>query len=147
MPTVCHAVSHWNLFCRHRAKHTLQTIYMRKYIRWNDVTESMVTIRPPFCGYNTIYCVEVNGEDLSWYSNKTESVSLRKCTYYDWLTNNNKPCLSAITVANIYKSFTYKMVAKINWHRYGTKLRHCRPMYSGFTTKRTLYFVEFKFFQ
>jgi len=37
--------------------------------------------------------------------------------------------LSAITVANIYKSFTYKMAVKINWHRYGTKLRHSHPMY------------------
>ena len=26
--------------------------------------------------------------------------------------------------------FTYEMAAKINWHRYGTKLRHCRPMHS-----------------
>jgi len=28
------------------------------------------------------------------------------------------------------KGFTYKMVAKINWHRYGTKLRHRHPMYT-----------------
>ena len=28
-----------------------------------------------------IQCVELNGEDLSCYSNKTESVSLRKCPY------------------------------------------------------------------
>jgi len=26
--------------------------------------------------------------------------------------------------------FTYKMVAKINWHRYGTKLRHWHRMYN-----------------
>jgi len=26
--------------------------------------------------------------------------------------------------------FTYKMATKVNWHRYGTKLRHCHPMYS-----------------
>ena len=32
-------------------------------------------------------------------------------------------------VTNIYQSFTYKMAAKINWHRYGTKLRHCHPVY------------------
>ena len=25
---------------------------------------------------------------------------------------------------------TYKMAAVINWHRYGTKLRHCYPMYT-----------------
>ena len=27
------------------------------------------------------------------------------------------------------QSLYVKMAAKINWHRYGTKLRHCRPMY------------------
>jgi len=26
------------------------------------------------------------------------------------------------------KVYTYKMAAKINWHRYGTELRHCYPM-------------------
>ena len=26
------------------------------------------------------------------------------------------------------------MAAKINWHRYGTKLRHCRPMYANTLT-------------
>jgi len=29
----------------------------------------------------------------------------------------------------IYQRFTHKIVAKTNWHRYGTKLRHCHPMY------------------
>jgi len=48
------------------------------YIGWSDVTESMVTTRWPFRGYNTTQCVELNGEDLSCYSNTTESVSLRK---------------------------------------------------------------------
>jgi len=28
-------------------------------------------------------------------------------------------------------SFTHKMAAKISWHRYGTKLRHCHPKYTG----------------
>ena len=36
----------------------------------------------------------------------------------------------SITVRNIYESFTHKMAAKASWHRYGTKLRHCHPMYS-----------------
>ena len=42
----------------------------------------------------------------------------------------NEAYLSAITVTNISMSFTYKMAAKINWRRYGTKLpvRHCHPM-------------------
>jgi len=75
------------------------------YIGWNDVTESMVTIRSPFCGYNTIECVELNGEDLSCYSNETKSLSLRKCSYDHWLTN--KAYLSAVTVTNISQTFTY----------------------------------------
>ena len=101
-----------------------------QYTGCNDVTESMVTTRSPSCGYNTIYCVEINGEDLSCYSNKIVSLSLKKCPHDHWLTNKAS-YLSAITVTNISQSFTYKMAAKINWHRYGTKLRHCHPVYSS----------------
>jgi len=36
----------------------------------------------------------------------------------------------AITVTNISQIFTYKMAAKINWHRYRTKLRHCHSMHT-----------------
>ena len=32
-------------------------------------------------------------------------------------------------MTNIYKTFTYKTAAKLNWHRYGTELRHRYPMY------------------
>jgi len=32
-------------------------------------------------------------------------------------------------MTNISKSSTYKMAAKTSWHRYGTKLRHCHPVY------------------
>ena len=31
--------------------------------------------------------------------------------------------IGAITMTDISRSFTYKMAAKIDWHRYGTKLR------------------------
>jgi len=41
----------------------------------------------------------------------------------------NKACLSDIRVTNISKSFTHKMAAKTSWRRYGTKLRHCHPVY------------------
>ena len=37
--------------------------------------------------------------------------------------------ISTITVTNISQSFSYNMAAKINWHRYGTKLRHCPPKF------------------
>ena len=83
--------------------------------------ESMATMRSPFCGYNTTWCVELYGEYLLCYSRN------RKCPYDRWLTN--KAYLRAVITTNISQSFTYKMAAKINWHRYGTKLRHCHPMY------------------
>jgi len=35
---------------------------------------------------NIAYCVKSSGEDLSRYSDKIESVGLRKCTYYHRLT-------------------------------------------------------------
>ena len=63
----------------------LRKLSVYLYIEWSDVAASMVTIRSPFCGYNTIYCVELNGEDLSCYSNTIESVTLRKCPYDHWL--------------------------------------------------------------
>ena len=62
----------------------LHLLRNKLYIGCSDVTESIVMTRSPFCGYNTISCVELNGEDLSCYSNKIESVSLSKCP--DWPT-------------------------------------------------------------
>jgi len=32
-------------------------------------------------------------------------------------------------VTNISQSFTYETAAKINWYKYGTKLRHCHSLY------------------
>jgi len=58
---------------------------------------------------------------------KLNQLFLGKYPYYYWLTN--KAYLSAITVTIISQSFTYKMATKVNWHRYGTKLRHCHPVY------------------
>ena len=50
------------------------------------------------------------------YSDKTESVSLSKCPCDHRL--NNKAYLSAITVTNISRVFTWKMAAKVDWHKY-----------------------------
>jgi len=41
----------------------------------------VATIRSPFCGYDTIQCVELDGEDLSCFPNKIERVSLIKCPH------------------------------------------------------------------
>ena len=37
--------------------------------------------------------------------------------------------LNAVTTTNVSQSFAHKMAARIGWHRYGTKLRHCHPVY------------------
>jgi len=47
-----------------------------------------------YCGRNTIsmlwdnraYCVKLSGEELSHYSNKIESVDLRKCLCHPYIT-------------------------------------------------------------
>ena len=44
--------------------------------------------------------------------------------------------ISALSVSNIYRSFTYKMAAKINWHRCEPKLRHCHPVYKLMIARR-----------
>ena len=128
-----------------------------RYLRWSDVTESMVTIRSPFCGYNSAYCMELKGEDLRSYSHKIESVyenfhaittirflSIRLLRLlYDYYTIRllsirllrllliriKRIWATSLTVTNISESFTHKIAAKTSWHRYETKLRHCQPMY------------------
>jgi len=54
------------------------------YTGWSNVTESMVTIRSPFVGITRHNAFLLNGQDISCYSNKIESVSLRKCPYDQW---------------------------------------------------------------
>jgi len=57
---------------------------------------------------NTSYCLRLSGEDLSRYSNKIESVGLRKCQYNHYLTKKVMPLAPRMK-----------------------KLRHCRPMYTS----------------
>jgi len=49
-----------------KAHHRQQTQYTGR----NDVTESMATIRPPFCGYNLAQHVELIAKDLQCCSEK-----------------------------------------------------------------------------
>ena len=72
------------------------------------------------------------GEDLLYfyYSNKIQPVSFKNVHMIINLLT--KRILISITLKNISKSFTYLMAAKTSWHRYGTKLRHCNPMYTSF---------------
>jgi len=48
----------------HRAQPAVHKVL---YTGCSDITESMVTIRSPCCGYNLALCVELKGEDLSSY--------------------------------------------------------------------------------
>ena len=78
----------------------------------------MVTIRSPLCGYNTAWCVELNGDDVSCYSNKIESFrpSLRKCP--SLTCRQSVLILSVIAVTNIdSRSFTYTTAAKMSTGR------------------------------
>ena len=84
------------------------------------------------CGRNAIailqvnksYCVQVNGENLSRYSNKIESVGLRKCSYYRYLIE--KVTSTDVKTTNILQSLPHKMAETADMN----KLRHCHPMYT-----------------
>ena len=52
----------------------------------SDVTVICVHITISMLWGNTVYCVKLSGEGVSRYSNKIESVGLRKCSYYDYMT-------------------------------------------------------------
>jgi len=71
--------------------------------------------------------VQLVDEDLPCYSSKIWSTWLKKMStcllacrqsVFKWQQSNKHS-----------KRFTYKMAAKTSWHRYGTKLRHCHPIY------------------
>ena len=56
----------------------------------------------------------LRGAELSRYLNNTRYVGLRKCLYDHYIAN--KAYFSAVTVKNVYESFTDKMAAKASWH-------------------------------
>jgi len=55
-----------------------------------------------------------------------------------------KAHLNDITVTNLSQSFTHKMAVKTSWHRYGTKLRHCHPVYTRVAYVVCIYTVSQK---
>ena len=59
---------------------------MHLYIGWSDVTVVCGRVTIFMLWGNTAYCVNLSGEDLSRCSSKIESVGLRKCSYYRYLT-------------------------------------------------------------
>ena len=102
-----------------------QCLETHPYIGWSNVTESMVMIRSPCCGYNLAWCVELKREDLSSYSHKIESVYENVHTITSLPITRFKHYYSNQHLSEFY----LKIAAKTSWHRYGTKLRHCQPMY------------------
>jgi len=57
---------------------------------------------------NTPYCVKFSGEDMSRYSNKFESVGLRKCPHYQYLTKK-----SGVTITDILQSLAHTMAKQL----------------------------------
>jgi len=55
---------------------------IKPHIGWSDVTVTCGHITISILWSNTAYCVKLYGEDLWRYSNKIESVGLRKFPYY-----------------------------------------------------------------
>jgi len=53
------------------------------------------------------YCMYLNGEDLSRYSNKIESVGLRKCPYHRYLIE--EVTSTDVRTTNISQSLPHKM--------------------------------------
>jgi len=73
--------------------------------------------------------------DLSCYSNKIDSVCLRRCPYNHLSTHKQNVYFSArpITVTNISRSFYLGLQGGCKnqlKNQYGTKLRHCHPIFS-----------------
>jgi len=62
---------------------------------------------------------------------KINSISLFTDVSMLSFTYQQRGYLIDITVAKISQSFTQKMASKTSWHRHGTKLRDCRPMYNA----------------
>ena len=56
------------------------------YIGWSDVTVICDHVTICILWDNMAYCVKLSGEDLLHYSNKIESVGLRKCLCYHYIT-------------------------------------------------------------
>jgi len=113
--------------------YTYTTTTTKHWVKWCHRVgcTNGVTIRSPFCGYNTTQWAELKGKDLSCYSNKIESFGLRKCPYDLRLTN--KAYLNAITVTNIS---TFLRVLPTRWQQKSTGidmerlLCHCHPVYT-----------------
>jgi len=57
-----------------------------------------------------------------------------------WLTYQQSVFKRYHSDKNISESFTYMMAAKINWHRCGTKLRRCHPMYCDSVVDRITWY-------
>jgi len=65
-------------------KYFLSLPYRKANIGWSDVT--LICDRCVVGQHGVLCEVMLSGEDLSRYSNKIESVGLRKCPYYHCLT-------------------------------------------------------------
>ena len=103
------------------------------YIGWSHVTVICAHNTNSMLRGNTAYCVQLSGQELLRYSNKFESVGLRKCPYYQDLTKK----VLLLSQQKHFAEIAHRSWREKSWHRYGTKkLRHCHPMYSAQLSRR-----------
>ena len=64
---------------------------------------------------------------------------LNKLVYENVYTTTSLPTkrIQVLLRNQHFQSFTYKTAAKTSWHRYGTKLRHCHPVYRPMLASRS----------
>ena len=62
-----------------------------------------------------------------------------KCLYNHYLANT--AYFSAITVKNVYESFTYTMATKTSWHRNYVTVALCKLIESCFSANRVIQHV------
>jgi len=96
----------------------IKTSVNRLYIGWSDIICLWSQSDCHFVGQKAELC-----EDLSHYSNKIESVGLRKCPYYRYLIE--KVTSTDVRITKISQSVPTK------WQKTADmkKLRHCHPTY------------------
>jgi len=111
----------WETLCKLRC---FVHLYISSNIGWSDVTESMATIRSPFCGYIMSYCVEFSGEDFSCYLNSIQSVGFTKMSV--WSLACQQSVFQRYHTENHLSEFYPQDGGE---SQLASKLRHCRPMY------------------
>ena len=88
-------------------------------------TKSVITIRSSWRRFIVLFKQKIESGSLKNVRMIADLPTKRIQTLSQWRT-----FLIWWNFISIFlRGFTYEMAAEISWHRYGTKLRHCHPVY------------------